>query len=142
MKKSTSLVGVLAIMATVIFSLPEAASAATASCTGTTTVYDELSGWHHVIPTLGSGTSNYNCILGNGNNGSAVTALQKNLNFHYHRGLSVDGSYGPATSAAVKYVQHLFSLTEDGVYGRQTCGSMQWYFTESTNDSGSWRTCG
>ena len=34
--------------------------------------------------------------------------------------LAEDGAFGPATAAAVKAVQHLFGITQDGIVGPQT----------------------
>nr|WP_240943191.1 peptidoglycan-binding domain-containing protein [Planosporangium thailandense] len=112
--------------------------AGSTSCNSTTHVYDPLLGWHHNIPTVGSGSSNHNCVLGIGNQGSAVVALQQNLNIRYNSGLVVDGDYGSNTANAVRRVQAILGIAQDGVYGPQTCSRMSWYFEESPSNSGTW----
>ncbi|OLO35822.1 peptidoglycan-binding protein [Streptomyces sp. MNU77] len=54
-----------------------------------------------------------------GRSGDAVSAAQTALNKHGH-GLSVDGRFGPATTAATKAFQSARGLTPDGIIGPQT----------------------
>lgn len=49
-----------------------------------------------------------------------VKSVQKALNEHFGAGLVVDGSYGPLTTAAVKSVQKVWGLPQDGVWGNDT----------------------
>jgi len=58
-----------------------------------------------------------------GNSGSAVQALQRQLNAH-GAALTVDGSFGPATQTAVKNYQSSHNLSADGVAGLQTWSSL------------------
>lgn len=55
----------------------------------------------------------------NGNTGSAVKALQRQLNAH-GASLTVDGNFGSATEAAVKSFQSSHGLSVDGIAGPQT----------------------
>ncbi|MEV6454531.1 peptidoglycan-binding protein [Streptomyces anulatus] len=54
-----------------------------------------------------------------GQSGDAVSAAQTALNKHGH-GLSVDGRFGAATTAATKAFQSARGLTPDGIIGPQT----------------------
>jgi peptidoglycan hydrolase-like protein with peptidoglycan-binding domain len=38
--------------------------------------------------------------------------------------LAVDGTFGPATTAAVKEVQAFFGIAQDGIVGPQTCSAL------------------
>lgn len=58
-----------------------------------------------------------------GSTGSAVTALQRQLNAH-GASLSVDGSFGPATDTAVRNYQSSHGLVVDGSAGPQTWSSL------------------
>ena len=51
---------------------------------------------------------------------SEVKSVQKALNDHFGAGLTVDGSYGPATLAAVKAAQRTLKVTADGIWGDAT----------------------
>jgi len=59
-----------------------------------------------------------------GSSGSSVTELQKLLNQAGYS-ISVDGSYGSQTAAAVKAYQQANGLSVDGIAGTQTLGSLQ-----------------
>lgn len=59
-------------------------------------------------------------VLTSGTKGDAVKALQAVLNVRIGAGLSVDGSFGPATLSAVKKFQTQNSLTVDGSVGPAT----------------------
>lgn len=59
-------------------------------------------------------------MLQSGNSGSAVTQLQNQLNKAIDAGLVVDGSYGPATQAAVKSFQSQKGLSVTGIYDDAT----------------------
>ncbi|MFE9097812.1 peptidoglycan-binding protein [Streptomyces sp. NPDC007264] len=54
-----------------------------------------------------------------GDSGSAVTALQRQLNAH-GASLTVDGSFGPATDSALRSFQSAHGLTVDGIAGPMT----------------------
>jgi peptidoglycan hydrolase-like protein with peptidoglycan-binding domain len=61
------------------------------------------------FPTLKSGASGYR-----------VKALQYLLNYYTSAGLTIDGSFGSATTAAVKKFQKAQGLTQDGSVGPNT----------------------
>ncbi len=58
-----------------------------------------------------------------GSTGSAVKALQRQLNAHGAR-LTVDGDFGPLTTSAVKSYQSKHGLGVDGIAGPQTWSSL------------------
>lgn len=62
--------------------------------------------------------------LRKGNKGSNVKTLQDNLN-RLGANLVIDGSFGPATEAAVKEFQKKFCLVVDGVYGKNSYTKMK-----------------
>ena len=62
--------------------------------------------------------------LRKGNKGSNVKTLQDNLN-RLGANLVIDGSFGPATEAAVKEFQKKFGLVVDGVYGKNSYTKMK-----------------
>ena len=62
-------------------------------------------------------------VLRQGASGPAVTYLQQRLNV-YGANLTVDGSFGPATLAAVKSFQSNHSLAVDGVVGPATWAAL------------------
>jgi peptidoglycan hydrolase-like protein with peptidoglycan-binding domain len=57
--------------------------------------------------------------LSQGSKGAAVKVLQTILNAE-GAGLSVDGSFGPKTAAAVKEFQKKHGLAADAIVGRKT----------------------
>jgi len=59
-----------------------------------------------------------------GMSGSAVSALQTALNMYAGASLTVDGSFGPATSAAVRAFQTSKGLTADAIAGAATQGAL------------------
>lgn len=61
--------------------------------------------------------------LQQGHSGQAVRSLQVLLN-ERAAGLAVDGSFGPATEAAVRNFQTVLHLTVDGIVGTQTWGAL------------------
>jgi peptidoglycan hydrolase-like protein with peptidoglycan-binding domain len=58
-----------------------------------------------------------------GSTGSAVEALQRQLNAH-GASLAVDGDFGPATQAAVESFQSSHGLSVDGIAGPQTWNAL------------------
>lgn len=64
------------------------------------------------FPSLGS-----KGYLSYGDKGSNVSRLQRFLNWYGNYGLSIDGSFGPNTAAAVKRFQDSEGLTMDGSFG-------------------------
>ncbi|MFT4218084.1 MAG: peptidoglycan-binding domain-containing protein [Micropruina sp.] len=87
-----------------------------------------------------------NCVLGSGNQGSAVKALQKEIKQTYYVNLgysqaniSADSIYGADTKAAVKKIQTIHGVTpKDGIYGPKTRAKMCW----SDSDIPSVYACG
>ena len=64
-------------------------------------------------------------ILEKGDAGEAVKTLQRVLNAWYpDRKVGVDGDFGPATEALVKYFQGKAGLTADGVAGPKTLAAL------------------
>lgn len=63
--------------------------------------------------------------LKRGSTGTNVKTLQRNLNKAINAGLSVDGSFGAGTQAAVKTFQKKYGLTPDGIYGPASAAKMK-----------------
>jgi peptidoglycan hydrolase-like protein with peptidoglycan-binding domain len=103
-----------------------AAHASVAQCT-TTRNFPALNrpGATVVLPTTSSGSAT--CFLAEGDNSSAVSALQRALRAcNGYPNLAVDGDFGPNTKNAVLGVQNAPGMTRDGVYGPQTRDHMSW----------------
>ncbi|WP_345040076.1 D-Ala-D-Ala carboxypeptidase family metallohydrolase [Streptomyces sannanensis] len=68
----------------------------------------------------------WNRTLSKGMSGADVTQLQIRVAGHvaYGEVLDIDGSYGPATAAAVQRFQQAYGLPADGVAGSQTFGKI------------------
>jgi Putative peptidoglycan binding domain len=95
-------------------------ASATATCAGTS-LAKSLLGYLIRIPTVGNATPNqWSCILGPGDDSTAVSRLQIDLNNCFGDDLTVDGDYGPLTEAAVEGAQRKEGVTVDGIYGPQT----------------------
>jgi hypothetical protein len=62
-------------------------------------------------------------VLKNGSTGTRVKQLQAALN-HVGAKLTVDGAYGPKTTAAVKTFQAHHGLAQDGEYGPKTAAAL------------------
>ncbi|GAA0251849.1 hypothetical protein GCM10010492_60350 [Saccharothrix mutabilis subsp. mutabilis] len=66
------------------------------------------------------------CVLGQGNYGNAVLALQQSLKYCYGKNIAVDKDFGPATRTALIQVQRAVGADPDGVYGPETNRKMKW----------------
>lgn len=75
-----------------------------------------------------------NCYLVQGNSGTAVRLLQDALRGCYGQAIAVDGSFGPATRAALVAAQRQMGVSADGQYGPQTHNAMR--FRGYSNGSG------
>jgi peptidoglycan hydrolase-like protein with peptidoglycan-binding domain len=73
------------------------------------------------VPAVASGTPN----LKSGSTGAQVTLLQHDLNYVMKSGLTVDGSFGAKTKAAVIAFQKKYGLTADGIYGSNSQKKME-----------------
>ncbi|MDR2372857.1 MAG: peptidoglycan-binding protein [Bifidobacteriaceae bacterium] len=86
------------------------------------------------IPSKGSANTqaNRNCLLAQGNYGTAVFALQLSIGYCY--GLSTgsppgrpDAIFGGVTKASLKTIQGRIGTGQDGVYGNNTHNKMQFW---------------
>lgn len=78
----------------------------------------------HVTTAVSTSSVASHSVLRYGARGAEVQALQGDLNAH---GVTVvvDGSFGPATQAAVKSFQNAHHLVVDGIVGSQTWGALE-----------------
>lgn len=106
-----------ALAAAPLMGASQASAAGLPSCT----MVDPRTG---VIPAIGY--DNHQCVLGVGNQGSAVRALQRALRSCNGQNIAVDGVYGPNTRRAVLNVQARAGIARDGVYGPNTANAMRW----------------
>ncbi|MDR0593255.1 MAG: peptidoglycan-binding protein [Bifidobacteriaceae bacterium] len=111
---------------------PARAAQSSASCTTSKARYDRV-GTHKIYVPMTSASSR-NCLLGQGNQSTAVAMLQLALNGPtsggcYGRSIAPDGVFGPLTKGALKWVQeHKLNMTGravDGVYGVNTHNAMK-----------------
>lgn len=76
-------------------------------------------------PSTSAGTYSFgSAMLKNGSTGEGVKAVQAFLNAATSAGLSVDGAFGPKTTAAVKAWQAANGLDADGLVGPMTKAKM------------------
>jgi peptidoglycan hydrolase-like protein with peptidoglycan-binding domain len=66
-----------------------------------------------------------NGTLVRGSTGTGVRTLQANLNKVMGSGLTLDGSFGPATETALRAFQSKYKLIVDGIYGPQSAAMMK-----------------
>jgi peptidoglycan hydrolase-like protein with peptidoglycan-binding domain len=109
-----------------------APASAAVSCNSTSLIFG-INSFRVRVPTVGTGTGNDNCLLGPGNDSTAVARLQISLNACDLPALgvpplTVDGIYGTKTEQAVQAVQGLYGLPKDGVYGPNTRNVMFWKY--------------
>ncbi|WP_433390197.1 peptidoglycan-binding domain-containing protein [Micromonospora sp. KLBMP9576] len=78
------------------------------------------------IPSITRDGGEANCTLVRGHKNDGVYKLQNALNRCYGRNLTQDGDFGAATEKAVRYVQTLRRITVDGTYGPNTRAAMTW----------------
>ncbi len=125
MRRVLSVVGVGILAASGVMLASAAPASAQASCTSWS-VYTGVGGNYIEVPTIGSATHRDNCLLGLGNDSSAVGDLQITLNRCYGRHLAVDFDFGTLTRAALEYAQRTEHISTDGVYGPQTRDHLRW----------------
>jgi peptidoglycan hydrolase-like protein with peptidoglycan-binding domain len=98
-----------------------------------TTWVTRLIGGRSYYATVPASTSTgVNCVLGNGNQGVAVKAVQSAMNLpdNGRQGLNVDGIWGTRTTTAMRNVQTLQqAYPVDGIYGPVTRDKMYWQWT-------------
>lgn len=70
-------------------------------------------------------TTNSSSSLKKGSKGALVSELQSNLNKVMNAKLDVDGSFGSLTEKAVKDFQTKYSLTVDGIFGKNSKAKME-----------------
>lgn len=102
---------------------PEAV--AEAACTSYTNVY--VGGTYYLhVPSLGTDSWNFNCVVVRGHKGWPVLVLQESLNACYGQGLVEDGDFGGNTERAVRNVQAIIGVPVDGRAGPITRKAMLW----------------
>jgi len=111
---------------------PNAANAATA-CNSYSWLYIPRVGDYILVPSIGYDTDNVHCVLSVGSENAGVIIMQSALNRSYNTGLVVDGDFGNRTRAAVLYTQKVEDISQDGVYGPQTCSHIRWPFINTPN---------
>jgi peptidoglycan hydrolase-like protein with peptidoglycan-binding domain len=125
---AAAMVALASVASTITIATPASAAV---SCDSYSHFQLTNGGWAEV-PTRGSETKDTNCVLGVGNQGVAVVALQNTLNYCYlapakKTRLALDGIYGSNTRAAVVYAQQQSGAAADGVFGPTTSSKMKWY---------------
>lgn len=78
------------------------------------------------LPVRGD-DGDWTCTLQYGDKNTGVRALQRSLNGCYSESLALDGSFGPATRAAVRRTQALIGAKVDGGYGPEMLEKMLWF---------------
>lgn len=77
--------------------------------------------------------------------GWLVRDIQIRLDRVLPHGMSVDGYFGPATESAVKYFQHMYGLTQDGIVGpityRRLLDATRTCSTYTDHQTGAMRLC-
>lgn len=96
------------------------AHAALPGCNG----HDRNEGNLGVAAYVSGSTIDRRCYLAQGARGEGVRLLQRSLNRCYGAGLTVDGSFGPATRTALINTQRAHGLAQDGSYGPLTRNAM------------------
>ncbi|MDR1186582.1 MAG: peptidoglycan-binding protein [Bifidobacteriaceae bacterium] len=117
---------------------PNAPAAFAAQSNASCTTFIEPGGASGIqIPTKGTANTaaNRNCLLGQGNQGNAVLALQLAVNYCYGKSTNgIDAIFGPGTKAGLKDVQGIIGTTKDGVYGNNTHNKIKfWAYTTYKN---------
>jgi peptidoglycan hydrolase-like protein with peptidoglycan-binding domain len=102
---------------------PAPAAAALPRCDDASIVGN--SGGASIVPTQGTNTGQTNCALGFGDHSLGVLVLQQDLNYCYQLTLTEDGIYGRQTRDTVVFAQAVARnngapIVVDGWYGPQT----------------------
>jgi peptidoglycan hydrolase-like protein with peptidoglycan-binding domain len=118
MKRVAAALVAVMIAGTLVATPASPAAAALPSCSEVTLIPKTLSRWVELPVAAPNG--NWDCLLGEGNQGRGVRALQLTLNGCFGSGLFVDGVFGPRTRSALISAQAEVGATRDGVYGPQT----------------------
>ena len=85
------------------------AAAADAPCTGSESYFNGRI--YVVMPVASDGA--FSCYMNRGNTGDDVRAMQNTLNSCYGASLTVDGSFGPRTQAALRAAEDSAGSTTD-----------------------------
>lgn len=110
------------------------AAAAEIDCDSFTSLRHAGTGYYTHVPSLGSGSGNFNCVLAKGSRNIGVKALQESLNHCFGRSLAPDGQFGTLTEAAVRYAQgQLGGLSVDGRYGPRTSAAFRFALYDHNN---------
>lgn len=120
--------GVLALIAALLAAVPAAAAHAAASTPATTSTVQTATAHSCTYRSTVGYTCDYYygtaTISEGSSNADAVREIQDIINHHtdYPTLLSVDGSFGPATLTAVKWLQSQHNITggPDGIVGTYT----------------------
>jgi hypothetical protein len=124
-----------------------AADAAEVHCNSFTSVWRSGSLYFHV-PSVGSGSGNYNCVLARGDHNVGVLALQESLNACYQQGLAPDSDFGGRTEQAVRNAQTQINnlagaplLGVDGRFGPKTSSQFRFQLYDHANGGAHTGSC-
>lgn len=122
---ATLVTTVLALAGTVPLAGP---AGAVGFCNGSRDVHTSAD-YTIMVPTY---NGDRHCPMQRGSTGNGVRELQRALNHvcNNSQGISVDGSFGPATEAALKRYQAWAGITPDGLYGPETRKNIYWLRTD------------
>lgn len=87
-----------------------------------------------VKETYAATTLNCTSTLSSGSKGDQVKVLQTELNKVMNCGLTVDGSFGPATKTCVLSFQKANDLSQDAIVGPKTCQKLNSVYLEAISE--------
>jgi murein L,D-transpeptidase YcbB/YkuD len=139
MKKPLVALAMAAVSLFGAVSLAPTASAADGYCSKQTDVWRSYNKMNYKanVPATGSGSTS--CLMQQGSSGDHVRALQWALLLCQGKSdLTIDGIWGPKTTAAVQSFQRSKNLRPDGIYGPETRNALNWYFLATTGTDACW----
>ncbi|WP_033343203.1 peptidoglycan-binding domain-containing protein [Catenuloplanes japonicus] len=129
-----------------VLAAPTPAAAAEVGCNSFTSVHYAGNLYRHV-PSVGSGSWNFDCVLARGANNVGVLALQESLNVCYGQSLATDSDFGPLTEQGVRNAQNILNwedgagLAVDGRFGPKTSSWFRFQVYDHANGGAPQKWC-